>query len=136
MRIIDDKGMLFGNRINLIDYLAIVFILCCIPAFYYGFRILTKKPVEVTITNYYVKHRACPNCDNAVIIDTIEGEARGIPKGEPLPKFYEAICDVCENEVVLINRKSLHPVPPNWTLMLHKLLYEEKIKGRDAEPTQ
>lgn len=46
MRIIDEKGKLFG-KINVIDFLVILFLLSIIPMFYFGYKILTKNPVEV-----------------------------------------------------------------------------------------
>ena len=46
MRIIDDKGMLF-SRINIIDFLVLLFILCLTPMFYFGWKIMTKPTVVV-----------------------------------------------------------------------------------------
>jgi len=45
MKIIDDKGRLFG-KINLIDFLIILFLLCLTPAFYFAYKILYKKPAS------------------------------------------------------------------------------------------
>lgn len=47
MRIFDEKGRLFG-KINVIDFLAILFLLCLVPMFYFGFKVFTKKPIVVT----------------------------------------------------------------------------------------
>ena len=54
MRIIDDKGRLFG-KINIIDALVILFVLCLMPMFYFGYKIFNRaQPKEeeemVTIT--------------------------------------------------------------------------------------
>ncbi len=46
MKIIDDKGRLFG-KINVIDFLVILFLLCFIPMFYFGYKIAVKKPTVV-----------------------------------------------------------------------------------------
>lgn len=43
MRIIDDKGRLFG-KINVIDFLAILFLLCIIPVAYLGYKVF-KRPL-------------------------------------------------------------------------------------------
>lgn len=44
MRIIDEKGRLFG-KINVIDFLVILFLISWAPMFYYGHKIFHKKPV-------------------------------------------------------------------------------------------
>jgi len=54
--IIDEKGILFG-KINIIDFLAIVFILALLPMFWYGYKIINKQPPEVAIpTDYKAKY--------------------------------------------------------------------------------
>ncbi len=42
MRIIDEKGRLFG-KINVIDFLVILFLLSLSPMFYFGYKIFNKK---------------------------------------------------------------------------------------------
>lgn len=42
MRLIDDKGRLFG-KINLIDFLVILFMICSMPLFYYMYKVVTKE---------------------------------------------------------------------------------------------
>ena len=44
MRIIDEKGRIFG-KINVIDFLVILFLLFLVPVFYFGYKILTKRPI-------------------------------------------------------------------------------------------
>lgn len=44
MKIIDEKGRLFG-RINLIDFLVILFLLGLAPVFYFGYKIF-NRPIE------------------------------------------------------------------------------------------
>jgi len=48
MRIIDEKGRLFG-RINIIDFLAALFLVGLLPMFYFGHKIFTAKPKIVAI---------------------------------------------------------------------------------------
>ncbi len=56
MKVIDKDGMLFG-KINIIDFLVVVFIICLTPMFYFGYRIFTEnaklnemlKPEEIGI---------------------------------------------------------------------------------------
>lgn len=43
MKLIDDKGRLFG-KINVIDFLVILFLLGLTPILYYGYKIATYKP--------------------------------------------------------------------------------------------
>jgi hypothetical protein len=42
MKIIDEKGRLFG-KINIIDFLVILFLISLTPMFYFGYKIFTKK---------------------------------------------------------------------------------------------
>ena len=42
VKIIDDKGRLFG-KINVIDFLALVFLIALIPMFYSGYKIFNHK---------------------------------------------------------------------------------------------
>lgn len=42
MKVIDEKGRLFG-KINVIDFLAILFLLSLTPMFYFGYKIFTPK---------------------------------------------------------------------------------------------
>ncbi len=45
MKIVDDKGRLFG-KINLIDLSIILFLIYLIPMFYFGYRIFKKPPIN------------------------------------------------------------------------------------------
>lgn len=50
--LIDKKGRIFG-KVNIIDFLVLLFILCLTPAFYVGYKIMTKPtstPTPTTIT--------------------------------------------------------------------------------------
>lgn len=49
MKIIDEKGRLFG-KINVIDFLVILFLFCFIPMFYFGYR-LFKSPVKSDVVS-------------------------------------------------------------------------------------
>lgn len=53
MKIIDEQGRLFG-KINLIDFLVMLFLFSLIPIFYLGYTILTKKPLELNERKEYV----------------------------------------------------------------------------------
>ncbi len=44
MKIIDEKGILFG-KINVIDFLVVIFFLALIPMFYFGYKLYTKRKV-------------------------------------------------------------------------------------------
>ena len=43
MKIIDEKGRLFG-KINVIDFMVVLFLLSLTPMFYFGYKIFNKKP--------------------------------------------------------------------------------------------
>lgn len=46
MKVIDDKGRLFG-KINVIDFIALFFLLCLVPMLYFGNKIFNKNIVPV-----------------------------------------------------------------------------------------
>ncbi len=43
LKIIDNQGRLFG-KINIIDFIVLIFLLCLTPMFYFGYKIFIKKP--------------------------------------------------------------------------------------------
>lgn len=96
MKIIDEKGRIFG-KVNMIDLLVILIILSAIPITYSAFKLLNKQ-VKTPFAGTYEISRNCPNCGylNYILIK----------KGEPVPDFYEKICTLCENKVVLIKPDS------------------------------
>ena len=47
LKIIDEKGKLF-SKINVIDFLVLLFLLCLSPMFYFGYKIFNKKPPQNT----------------------------------------------------------------------------------------
>ena len=49
LKIIDDKGFLhiFKWRINIIDFLVLMFILCLMPMFWFGYKIFTREPEPI-----------------------------------------------------------------------------------------
>ena len=48
MKIIDAKGRLLG-KVNVIDFLAIIFLLSLTPMFYYGYKIFYKNPAATAM---------------------------------------------------------------------------------------
>lgn len=42
MKLIDDKGRIFG-KINVIDFLVILFLFCLIPMFYFGYKVFSRR---------------------------------------------------------------------------------------------
>lgn len=46
MKIIDEKGRIFG-KINVIDFLVVLFLVFLMPMFYFGYKILNTKKVVV-----------------------------------------------------------------------------------------
>ncbi len=48
MKIIDEKGRLFA-KINIIDFLAVVFLLSLTPMFYFGYKLCNNKAPEVKV---------------------------------------------------------------------------------------
>ena len=54
MRIIDEKGRLFG-KINLIDFLVILLLLFLMPVFYFGYKLVNKKPVIESLKKEFIE---------------------------------------------------------------------------------
>ena len=53
--LINDKGMLFGNRINIIDLMVAIFFLCLTPMFWFGYKLFKpqlKTTIEIQISEY------------------------------------------------------------------------------------
>jgi len=71
MKIIDEKGRLF-SKINIIDLLAIIFLLNLAPIFYFSFRIITQEKVGL---EYAKKVK--------IITDDAEGENKRIEGRKP-----------------------------------------------------
>jgi len=42
MKIIDNTGRIFG-RLNIIDAMVLLFLLCLTPMFYFGYKIMTRE---------------------------------------------------------------------------------------------
>ncbi len=56
MKIIDEKGILFG-KINVIDFLVVIFFLALIPMFYFGYKIFNSKPSSPVAQNIEVQEK-------------------------------------------------------------------------------
>lgn len=63
MKIIDEKGRLFG-KINAIDFLAVLFLLCLTPVFFFAFKVFVKQPAPL-VTSEIPK----PDASEKVIIE-------------------------------------------------------------------
>lgn len=123
MSLIDKQGFIhfWRLRINIIDFLVVGSVLCLLPAFYYGHKILSREPEGSPIETHYEVTRSCPICGKSIRISTI--------KSTPLPEFYETVCERCENKVVLFDTRPIKeppPRPPDWEKMLFKWLYENR----------
>lgn len=54
MKIIDDKGRLF-NKLNVIDFLAIIFLLSLSPMFYFGYKLYHSQPDAETPKKQFIE---------------------------------------------------------------------------------
>lgn len=54
MKIIDEKGRLFG-KINVIDFSVILFLICLMPFFYFGYKIFIKRPEPAKLSELVPK---------------------------------------------------------------------------------
>jgi hypothetical protein len=103
MRVIDEKGKIFG-KINVIDFLVILFLLCLLPGFYFGYKILIKKSAAVIVSSekkFITMEINCrfiklkPKVARAISIDDRELDENGqiigevVHLGEITPYIYE-----------------------------------------------
>lgn len=111
MKIIDEKGKLFG-KINLIDFLVIMFLFCLVPMLYFGHKILSKKPSSVKDSEEFIDIEArClliklkPETLRLISVGDTEinyagriiGEVTSIGESSP----YKYLLDVGEEERIL-----------------------------------
>ena len=92
MKIIDEKGRLFG-KINIIDFLVILFLFCIIPVFYFGYRIfsikleapaITKLPTVASIDCYCVAHNLTPEIAEHISVGDKDYDRKNNVVGEIL----------------------------------------------------
>lgn len=62
MKIINEKGKLFG-RVNIIDFLVIIFLLFLTPTFYFGYQLFTKRTACLKEANQKEFGTIEINCD-------------------------------------------------------------------------
>lgn len=138
MRIIDEKGRLFG-RINIIDFLVIVFLCSLLPMFYYSYKLLSaKKPapppkeyLEMEISCNFIK--ISPSTLALISVGDQEQDAQGkstgriIWMGEPKPNSYKV--DLGEGEIRIVNDPLLKELPVKIVLRVERR--ENKIYSKD-----
>lgn len=90
MRLIDEKGRLFG-KVNVIDFLVILFLFCMLPVFYFGYKILNRPVVEKKIEEistsvdvYAVFKNLDPEVANLISVEDKEIDKKGNVIGEIL----------------------------------------------------
>ncbi len=54
MKIIDEKGRLFG-KINVIDFMVILFLICLTPMFYFGYKLFKKSVVISEVSKKFIE---------------------------------------------------------------------------------
>lgn len=122
MKLIDEQGRLFG-KINVIDFLAILFLFLMVPMFYFGYRVFTKKsPREMTST--YTPIEIELSCDlvkiNPQILSLIKAgdkeiDIKGKTKGEILwlgeAKPYQYIFFLDDREKITMEDTVLKEIP-------------------------
>lgn len=70
MRIIDDKGKLFG-RINIIDFMVILFLVCSAVMFYSAYKVINKKPPLLIPENHIRDDLGQKQKKNYVTLDSL-----------------------------------------------------------------
>lgn len=82
LKIIDEKGRLFG-RINVIDFLVLLFFLGLSPMFYFGYKIFNKKPPQAAPVPAVEVPKTVIETELDFILNKLDPETAGlISKGD------------------------------------------------------
>lgn len=147
MRIIDEKGRLFG-KINIIDFLVILFLLSLTPMLYFGYKISNKKAPEVIvqvqqqklreefmimINCYFIKLK--PEALKMISVGDKEWDSDGnligeiISLGELLPYVYKF--DVGPNKKLIRKDPELQQIAV--TLKINAAVRDKNIYYKDKQ---
>ena len=112
MKIIDEQGFvhILWWRINIIDFLAVVYVLCLIPMFYFGYKVRSKT-VEKTHTVYELSAN-CPICGYSA---TQEVDIGKLPD-----ETWVGVCKRCGNEVSFRKPSPIPQEPINYEKEYYK----------------
>ncbi len=138
MRIIDEKGKIFG-KINIIDFLVILFFFCIMPIFYFGYKILIledkipKEFVEIETSCLLIKLE--PEIAELISIGDKEfyengellGEIIELDQSEP----YRYIFNLGANQIIIKDDPRLKQIKAK--LKLKALVKENKPYYKDRE---
>ena len=142
MKLIDEKGRLFG-KINVIDFLVVLFLLCLMPMFYFGYKIMTKKPmveapqkrefVEIIIDCRFIKLK--PEVLDAILVGDKELDENGqvigqiVSLGESKPYMLEF--SIGKGQKMVIEDVILKQIEAKVKLKVEvkkdKLYYKDKV---------
>lgn len=141
MKIIDEKGRLFG-KINIIDFLAMLFILCLLPGAYLGYKFFTSKHLNngmsqlSTDIELPVKFKKFDKrILNLLKVGDKERDQVGnviaeiVWVGEPEPYFY--IADIGQDERLRIKDENFVDVPARLKLKV-RILNNDRLVYNDA----
>lgn len=121
MKIIDEKGRLFG-KVNIIDFLAILFFLGLLPMFYFGYKIFSKRPpqsVEITgpkfeIETYFKFIKLNPEIFQLISIGDKEYDSQGEIVGEIVElgenSHYRYELNIGQGKTIIKEDKSLKQI--------------------------
>lgn len=141
MRIIDERGRLF-RKINIVDFLVILLLLCLAPIFFFGYKILTKKSImimpekefiETEIDTLFIKVK--PELLKHITVGDKEldenreviGEIVSLGQSEP----YRYEFDIGENQKIIEEDPVLRQIEAR--LKLKPEVKEEKPYYKDKE---
>lgn len=124
MKIIDEKGRLFG-RVNVIDFLVVLFFFFLLPAFYFGYKAFSKRMpsaeiekegVEIVIPCNLIK--VTPEIVKLIKVGDKSFDPKGRAQGEVIwigevkPYIYEFFIDRKDSSnTLVVEDKGLKEVP-------------------------
>lgn len=74
MKIIDEKGRLFG-KLNVIDFLVIIFFLSLTPMFYFGYKVFHRQPATPVTQNAEVPKKEFIETESSFVFKKIPYQA-------------------------------------------------------------
>jgi hypothetical protein len=101
MKVIDDKGMIFG-KINIIDFLVVLFLLLLTPMFYFGQRLTEDKKVVFEKARKVIRVKAVfTNIIPELAGQVKEGDVSRDPEGKAVGNLVKIISSVSIKPVAL-----------------------------------
>lgn len=114
MKIIDEKGMVFG-KINLIDFLVVLFIVFLTPIFYFGYKILNTKENIVVIEQKRIIQVEVKFSNILLEVANVvkEGDVARGPAGDAIGTLIKIVTNESPKSYLLDSKDNQFVIIPN-----------------------